>query len=77
MRGSASCYWPVALNVFDNPFGFRAMQTALTDKDLDVRLLTRGLDCCVPERVSQSGQEKRQYEDFVRDHDSVAMQDIN
>ena len=66
--GSASCSWPVALKVFDNPFGIRAMRTALTDKDIDVRLPARKLDYCASERAGQSDQEERQYEEFVRDH---------
>lgn len=53
--GSASCSWPVALKVFDNRFGFRAMRTTLMDKDIDLRLLTRRLDCCASERANQSG----------------------
>ena len=57
--GYASCSWPVALKVFDNLLGFRAMRSALTDKDIDVRLLTRKLNCCACERAGQSGQEER------------------
>lgn len=62
MDGSASCSWPIAPKVLEKPFGLRAMRTALADKDLNVRLPTGRIDCCVPERVSQSAQEERQDE---------------
>jgi len=51
--------WPVALKVFEKPFGLCAMGTALADKDFDVRLLTRRLDCGAPKREGQSGQQER------------------
>jgi hypothetical protein len=63
--------WPVALKVFEKPFGLCAMGAALADKDLDVRSLTDRLDCRAPERAGQSGQEERQDEESVRDHDSA------
>ena len=69
--------WPVALNVFEKPFGLCAMGAALADKDLDVQLLTRKLDCGAPERAGQSGQDERQDEEPVSDHDSAATQDVN
>jgi hypothetical protein len=69
--------WPVAPKVFEKPFGLRAMWTALADKDLNVRLFTGRLDCRAPERAGQSGQEERQDEESVSDHDSVATQDVN
>jgi hypothetical protein len=50
---------PVALKVFEKPFGLRAMRTALADKDLDIRLFTGRLDCRAPERAGQRGQEER------------------
>jgi hypothetical protein len=64
--------WPVALKVFEKPFGLRAMRTALSDKDLDIRLLTGRLDCRAPKRAGQSGQDKRQDQESVRDDDSAA-----
>ncbi len=39
---------PVALKVFEKPFGLRAMGAALADKDFDVRLLSGRLDCGAP-----------------------------
>ena len=51
--------WPVALKVFEKPFGFRAMRTALADKDLNVRLFTGRLDCIASKRAGQSGQQER------------------
>ena len=63
---------PVALKVFEKPFGLCAMGAALADKDLDVRLLTRRLDCGAPKREGQSSQEECQDEESVGDHDSVA-----
>ena len=68
---------PVALKVFEKPFGLRAMGTALADKDLDVRLLTRRLACRAHERAGQCGQDERQDEEPVSDHDSVATQDVS
>jgi hypothetical protein len=55
MGGSASCSRPVALKVFEKPFGLCAMRTALADKDLDIRLFTGRLDRSAPERAVQSG----------------------
>ena len=49
------------------------MRTALADKALNVRLL----NCGAPERVGQGGREKRQGEESVRGHDSVATLDVN
>jgi hypothetical protein len=69
--------WPVAPKVFEKPSGFRAMRVALADEDLDIRLFTGRLDCGAPDRAGQSGQEERQDEESVRDHDSVATQDVN
>jgi hypothetical protein len=69
--------WPVALKVFEKPFGLCAMGTALADKDLNVRLFTGRLGCGAPEREGQNGQEERQDEESVRDHDSAATQDFN
>jgi hypothetical protein len=69
--------WPVAVKVFEKPFGLRAMGAALADKDLYVRLLTRRLDCGAPKRAGQNGQDERQDEESVSDHDSVATQDVN
>jgi hypothetical protein len=77
MDGSASCSWPVAPKVIEKQFGLRAMRTALADKDLDVRLLTRRFDCRAPERAGQSGQDKREDEESVCDHNSVATEDVN
>ena len=51
--------WPVALKVFEKPFGLCAMGTALADKDFDVRLFTGRLDCGAPKREGQSGQQER------------------
>jgi hypothetical protein len=69
--------WPVALKVFEKPFGLCAMRAALADKDLDARLLTRSLDCGARRRAGQSGQEECQDEESVRGHDSVATQDVS
>jgi hypothetical protein len=68
---------PVALKVFEKPFGFCAMRAALADKDFDVRLFTGRLDCGAPKREGQSGQDECQDEDSVGDHDSAATQDVN
>jgi hypothetical protein len=77
MGGSASCFWPVATKVLEKPFGLRAMRTAFSDKDLDVRLPTRRLDSRAPERAGQSGQDKREDEESVCDHNSAATQNVN
>jgi hypothetical protein len=69
--------WPIALQVFEKPFGLRAMRTALTDKDLDIRLFTGRLDWRASEQAGQSDQEERQDEESVRDHDSAATQNVN
>ena len=53
------------------------MRTALADKDLNVRLFTGRLDCGAPKRAGQSGQDKREEEESVRDHDSAATQDVS
>ena len=53
------------------------MRTALADKDLNVRLFTGRLDCGAPRRGGQSGQDKREEEESMRDHDSAATQDVN
>jgi hypothetical protein len=53
------------------------MRTALADKDLNVRLRTRRLACRVPKRASLRGQDKREGEGSVCDHDFAATQDVN
>ena len=68
---------PVSLKVFEKPFGLCAMRAALSNKGLNVRLLTCRLDCGAPTRTGQSGQEERQDEEPVGDHDSIAMSDVN
>ena len=62
--------WPVAPKVFKKPFGLCAMRTALADKDLDIRLFTGRLYCGAHRRAGQRGQEERQGQESVRDHDS-------
>ena len=77
MGGSASCSRPVTLKVFEKPFGRCAMRTALADKDPNIRWFTGQLDCGAPKWAGQSGQNKRQDEESVCDHDSAATQDVN
>lgn len=77
MGESVSCSWPVATKVLEKPFTLRAMRTALMDRHLDGRLLTRRLDCLPPERAVESSQEERQDEESVCDHSSVATQNVN
>jgi hypothetical protein len=76
MGGSASCFWPVALKVFEKPFGLCAMGEALADKDLNVRLFTGRLDGGASKRAGQSGG-RAPGRKSVSDHDSVATQDVN
>lgn len=68
---------PVALKVFEKPFGLRAMGAALAGKDFDVRLLPGQLDGGAPQREDQGSKDKRQDEEPVCDHDSIATQDVN
>jgi len=68
---------PVALKVFEKPFGLRAMEAALAGKDCDVRLLPGRLDGGASQREGQGSKDKRQDEEPVCDHDSIATQDVN
>jgi hypothetical protein len=77
MDGSASCSWPVKPKVLEKPLGRCAMWIALADKDLHISLFTGRLACCAPKRAGQSGQDKREDEESVRNHGSATMQNVN
>lgn len=68
---------PVALKVFEKLFGLRAMEAALAGKDFDVRLLPGRLDGGASKREGQGSKDKRQDEEPVCDHDSIATQAVN
>ena len=73
MGGSASCAWLVVQTVFKDLFCRCAIRTASVDKDLEIRFhwpvrLPRS------KRAGQSGQDERQDEESVSDHDSAATQ---
>ena len=74
MGGSASCSWPIMLEVWVKPVGFRAVQA---DKHLHIRRFTGRLARHTPKRARQSNQEERQDKEPVHDHDSVALPDVS